>query len=1675
MLSRLKGSVASTLAAARAEAATPSSSAAATAAAARGSDDDDREGGDHVSVSTGSTRSSDDEYDDSSEDETLRARTPELSARSKGEGPPDERLIKFGIFRGYPHADTCSGEVSICLKGRDLWLRVANLECGGNQSGDTLFLYTHISTTPTVVKDPDEEGARVHIPGTDQGGVEHAMPKLIMIPLDEIRYGGQDGEPVHWQSLKSLYICRPGLKLSIPGGDVPTTVYGYCDLSNVPLQDHDVTLPPETKEALDKLHEGMSAELLAPAERSLMADKSWNELGEMAKSVMGQMGKDWKSKATVSFTEFKIVLNFLSVRSTEARAWLWFQAADADGTGSLDWKELQLLLRIVQLLKHPLRLLPRDVYFLFDTEEKTKRTRFNLGKVDVLAFVEILRGYGIRIATTEAEKLFSAMDVRGELRITYRQFFDALALVFDPHLELTKRMINPSNLPEQYDGMTPAEIAKEIVREEEQAMIREVQDAVIQASKERRDLRQSKEAEDKKAWIKRQMETRRLKRKTAMKERAAKLAAKREAAEREAARLADESMRSNVDRERRRAERALRQQEIEDAKQRELEEAMKRQRLGLDRITLDGQGLSYLPAALWVDLQSLSLLPHVLSLTASRNGIERLPVDCLFVRMNSLRKLDVSENRLVDLPPDLGDVRTLQILNVAGNDLRELPSQLTRLERLQVLDLSRNGIEQVPVTASGMPELKFLQLHQNRLTVLPDDFFEPRVSTSPVQLTRLTLHHNRLKFLPPSLSFCTRLTRLDLSWNILHRLCGGFGSLASLTELDISHNALVELPDDLGGCIALQKLDVSFNKLRLLPDSLHKLGRLVTLRANDNVLEALPTEIGDCESLVDLSIRNNRIEVIPRSLGRLTELQVFDAQSNRLVVLPMDLAGCRSLRHMDMSHNQLGDKGLDPIPSTFPSMGSLVLLDLSHNRIQHLGSAIGMHTKLAALNLGWNKLDSVPVSLLQLTTLVELSLNDNHLGAVPDTACTAWPRLRTLDLGNNVLHSLPQEVQLLTGLRHLNLYNNQLDTLPLNLSFHFPRLESFDVARNPLREFPRKVPGQRIPGYRALSVRFRPDKPEADYVVQLHREVTAKRTKDEMLEAEISRDVYEREWIAMGAEDERAHGWRRARVNADLIHWVPRGATRLRTATTLRVESLTDPFDRATHSLATWFEGVTGALPAAVPSTRPMTSSTKAPLALEDARPVTAQAGLQRPAAETTVTVDTLRSSMKRERVVNATDTHVSVRFSDALPVVEDDAADDEEEEGAVARAHRADDEEEDDDGAKDDYELKHLAAWASGPPKFRFGTGILDRVHLDAPGKPLDVMEEAERRHYQLIHQRPPQVEFRDSSLPRGGNRVASFSAEAAPSTPSAASRHVRREGYGRLGTEVFDKLRQVRKERVETPGKLAPASNESAHAEEIPSSDSTWLPATQGLIASAKAISEREIRRADAQGMDHNEAVDLSKNFLRDSVFSRGYSNSDVAEFICLHNMFYNEALEEWLTFGARYMLKVQSIEDFRSAVRGRCGRRWNAMIRPLVDLFFVQSLMTGVPISFASHPPEEYDALRSLRRQGREAVESNKDEVAKAIERKMLDVQALYHVEHDELKQRIVVQNAQAAAVHRRRAAADAAKFRRQAFRAQSRVEANRVALFRVKRLEHLKHVRGLQRTVMNKIRMMERASE
>ncbi|CAJ1950746.1 unnamed protein product [Cylindrotheca closterium] len=304
---------------------------------------------------------------------------------------------------------------------------------------------------------------------------------------------------------------------------------------------------------------------------------------------------------------------------------------------------------------------------------------------------------------------------------------------------------------------------------------------------------------------------------------------------------------------------------------------------------------------------------------------------------NSLLVLDVTENRIKDIGQlhSVSDAAPLALIELmlSGNQLSEIDgSTFEKYSNLQLLDISCNKLRNLPYQLGLLPNLRAFRVASNPLFTLkrsdvesnPDEVLavlrrrapkrEEALHSQPSSILSafisngnsivLSVSHNRgqwLSLVPPQLAACPRLVHLDLSKNQFSDLSPLVGDLlwaGTIKLLDLGGNCFTEVPMEvLAQLKCLKTLNLMSNSIKSLKRCTTWLPvSLVCLELSENQIEDMEDLVWSlalsCRNIQVLRIAQNKLKKIPLELGLFLEgklsklnLQMNPQQAVRHAVL----------------------------------------------------------------------------------------------------------------------------------------------------------------------------------------------------------------------------------------------------------------------------------------------------------------------------------------------------------------------------------------------------------------------------------------------------------------------------------------------------------------------------------------------------------------------------------------------------------------------------------------------------------------------------------------------------------------------------------------------------------------------------------------------------------------------
>lgn len=111
----------------------------------------------------------------------------------------------------------------------------------------------------------------------------------------------------------------------------------------------------------------------------------------------------------------------------------------------------------------------------------------------------------------------------------------------------------------------------------------------------------------------------------------------------------------------------------------------------------------------------------LVDLRLHKNMISEIGYGQLFAPWSQLKNILLNNNKLRQLPEDIGCLSNIEELYLQGNELTSIPASIGQLVQLKELDLYDNELSSIPAELGKLIELKNLMLDNNQLQTIPND------------------------------------------------------------------------------------------------------------------------------------------------------------------------------------------------------------------------------------------------------------------------------------------------------------------------------------------------------------------------------------------------------------------------------------------------------------------------------------------------------------------------------------------------------------------------------------------------------------------------------------------------------------------------------------------------------------------------------------------------------------------------------------------------------------------------------------------------------------------------------------------------------------------------------------------------------------------------------------------
>lgn len=263
--------------------------------------------------------------------------------------------------------------------------------------------------------------------------------------------------------------------------------------------------------------------------------------------------------------------------------------------------------------------------------------------------------------------------------------------------------------------------------------------------------------------------------------------------------------------------------------------------------------------------------PNAKIINLSDNKIEHFPENANG-QIGDLEQLELSFNKLVNIPDSIYNFSKLTHLKLRGNKLESLSENIIKLECLRILTLDRNRLKELPNGIRELKKLEFLDLSHNLIEKLPEwheHFGKDKY---------INLSFNKLICLPRWAKTCTRVG--ILCHNNFTKDLEGIYQL-EICKLDISSCGLTDISSNITNMTILKELFLHDNKLEYIPESIFKLSNLRILSISHNKIKRIPRDIRLLKGLEVILAENNEISEVSHLINTL-KLKKIDLSYNKL-------------------------------------------------------------------------------------------------------------------------------------------------------------------------------------------------------------------------------------------------------------------------------------------------------------------------------------------------------------------------------------------------------------------------------------------------------------------------------------------------------------------------------------------------------------------------------------------------------------------------------------------------------------------------------------------------------------------------------------------------------------------------------------------------------------------------
>ena len=239
---------------------------------------------------------------------------------------------------------------------------------------------------------------------------------------------------------------------------------------------------------------------------------------------------------------------------------------------------------------------------------------------------------------------------------------------------------------------------------------------------------------------------------------------------------------------------------------------------------------------------------------------------------------------------------------------------------------------------------------------------------------------------------------------------------------------------------------VSFNRCSFREIDFPKNNRIERLNLTNSQLTRIPSSIRRCKHLKELNLEGNNIKHIPRWIMKLDSLEEISLNFNQLKLNRSDI------RHLSkVKQILLGGNGIKKLPK---NIGQLRCegMNLGKNKLHTLPHSFAQLNHMKSLIFYENEFEEIPEALIDFKNLKHLDFYKNNITEIPDFVGN-MENLQQLFLSFNKIEEIPDTLRNLKRLKYFYIHHNELHFLPEWIT-EMDSIERFGIGYNHLLELP---------------------------------------------------------------------------------------------------------------------------------------------------------------------------------------------------------------------------------------------------------------------------------------------------------------------------------------------------------------------------------------------------------------------------------------------------------------------------------------------------------------------------------------------------------------------------------------------------------------------------------------------